>query len=219
MHIEIVVAFLLFMGFIIFLLSYIQPYKSTGLSDSIVSGLEDSFQESAKINSTSVFIKADSQGECFSVYLGSFGDVNSSVKSVEGAGVGSYFNGTHLHIDSARGSFRAVLSNGINESSVLSCPPLSEENYTIGSLESLEGISYLKIKSIKERFTNDYEILKKEFLIPSNMDFAISSDDLELDMPKTSPVESEVFANSQSYKVIYPNGDIQTKEFIFKIIK
>ena len=71
-HVEIVLAFVLFVGFVIFLLIFIRPLSGgDNLSEAVVLGLVDSFLEEGSVNLTKVFVKDNKGGNCDSINSGS----------------------------------------------------------------------------------------------------------------------------------------------------
>lgn len=217
LHIEMVLSFILFVGFIMFVLLYIKPYNQTPLPDSIVTGVHDLFESYVSTNLTTMFLHSNSSG-CFSINLANI-DLNSGsvVRNISGQLVPSFLSGNKINIQSSENFFRIYLSPDLTPSSSISCALLPSTNYSIGSSDKTTLISYLKLQQIRQEYENNYNILKQELNVPDRFDFTISANlSSPYELSKPIPQEATVFARGYMHQVLYPDGTIENKEFIIK---
>ena len=217
-HIEMVFSFILFVSFVLFLLVYIRPYKTQGLTDSIILGLHDSFEKYTEINLTKIFIKKNCSVNCFDINIRGLNGVGGSLvkTAIDGEKVNSSFSNGILSIESDEDSFYVFISEEFEDSSI-SCNPtqLDESNYTIGSVDKKIVISNKKLLELKREYEDNYDSLKEKFGIPQSLDFGIRSENYVLE--KLIPRNAEVVSRVYTHPVLFENGSLVNKRFIFKI--
>jgi len=191
-HLEIILSFVIFVGFTAFLLSYLQPIRNANvLEESVLSGFEEHFWEKAG----TVFEK---------VLLNSTAPCKPSELS---------YNSLQSSEVLDNGFFYIISSPEFDSSLLASC----NQSYKLGFLKNQTVLSNKSLSSMESQYNSDYESLKTELGIPSVIDFAVISD--EYNMERDISSSSEVRAKEYSALVVYSNGTIETKSFIFKIWK
>jgi hypothetical protein len=229
-HIEIIFAFVFFVGFVFFLFLTLKPYDTTVLPTSINQALADSFKEKSFTNLTTFSLKVTLQnpGNCFSIdlpkktslmydftnsYVESLtGKVNSSVKPEGNSGGGK------LEIRPAPGDnfFRVFISPEFVEDNLVGCPKLN--NSEIGNIFEKKVLSYNYIKSLSDRYKTDYDNLKLELGVPEVFDFAITCEEIpEISMDKNVVSSVDVYAESYIYEVLKSDGNLTNAKFVVKI--
>jgi len=216
-HLEMILAFVLFVGFTIFLLLYIRPYENNTLPDSILLRLQEGFREKTYTNLTVLFVKSN-DSNCIKMDLSGFNASGESVtrNAVNDALVNSYVSADILSIESSASnvSYYVSVSPEFNSGGSYSCSN-SEKNYKVGSVNTNILISNNLMNDFKNRYENDYDNLKSDLLIPATVDFSIVSG--EYNLTRNIPDGVDVIAKTMTEEVLYSNGSIQIREFIFRI--
>jgi hypothetical protein len=221
-HIEMTFAFVIFISFVLFIITFVKPYDNNYLTDSVVYGLNYHFFEYVKINIITFFVSIENSnglGNCFKINLPTeliTNSANSSfVKIVNSNKVNSDLNGNLLSIqNSQNSSYFVFLSREFNDTDLSTCIDNGNYDYKFGSFQEEEVISVNKLNEMKEKYDNDYDALKKQLAIPSVFDFAIVSDIVKMEKEEFS---SEVLAKDYIYKVLYPDGTIKSVRFTIKL--
>jgi hypothetical protein len=214
-HVEVVISFVLFFTFVSFLLFYIKPFSDSGISNTIIFTLHDSFKEQTQTDLTEFFLKADSPDDCFSISLQGLdiSDGGSIVKPVnEGEAASSLIN-NKLSVENKGDFYNVFISPEFSNSFSLDC--VDFENYTIGSIKNKKPLYYQKIQDIEEEYYDSYDSLKSKLKISESYDFAIISDIAV--MEKNIPEGMEVFAVDYIEEVLKENGVVSNEKFLFKI--
>ncbi|MFA5485254.1 MAG: hypothetical protein WC260_03345 [Candidatus Pacearchaeota archaeon] len=218
-HLEMILSFVLFLGFFFFVIIFLQPYETSVLTTSIVDGAyynflqytnEEVVQFSIKINQApksclSILLPTSFQGyNSVFVY-----DINNNFSNskilneniiVKNENLNSFFN-------------IILVKDLVQPSEVLTCSNVYE-NYQIGGILNESIISYQKIQDLKNEYDSNYEKLKDVFAVPGKFDFAINSEIISLERP--IPDNIKIMAKSYSEKVILENGTIINVEFIIR---
>ena len=166
-HLEIIISFIFFIGFVFFLLVVLKPYDTTTLSSSVIAGFYDSFEEQIHTNLTSVFLKANFTGpeSCFYIKLSDelFGYdlTNTLVKDISDVKIDSEFEGNKLNINSGEIFYKVAISPEFDSNDLSGCKKLSD--YSLGSLTEQRISSYDSLVGISNKYSNDYENLKNVF--------------------------------------------------------
>jgi len=229
-HFEMIVSFVFFVGFVFFLFVVLEPHDVSTLSASVIRGFYDSFEEEVYTNLSRVFLKANyvGVGDCFDVVLpeGIFGydvaDGNSHVEGLEGVGVDSGFRGNNgggdLSVGSRDSYFRVSISPEFEDEGLAGCEALSD--YELGGVVERRVVSYSALVEMKDRYYEDYDLLKEEMRIPAIFDFAVSCDDLPEVLMEPShgiPGSGEVIARDYLMEVLYSDGAVSNGVFVLKV--
>jgi hypothetical protein len=94
-------------------------------------------------------------------------------------------------------------------------PICSAGSYSIGAVYEKTILSNKSLHDIKKLYEENYSYLKAKMNFPSNADFVVISDNYRLE--KEIPTGSSVNVHVYQKGVLYKNGDIIVKEFIFKV--
>lgn len=220
-HLEMIIAFIMFIGFVFFILIFIQPYSVTYLTDSILAGTYYHFSNIAKSEIISVFISADENNwDCLEIKL-PLSDIdqnkfNSSlaISAINKEKIPSEINNKILKLNkSSDNAYYVYISNFFENQDIGQCD--GSVPYKIGHLKQQEIISMNRLHQLKEKYENDYKSLKQNLGIPEVFDFAIVSDIIEMKQ-EISPT-SEVLAKEYIEKVFLDEGEIKYIKFTIKI--
>jgi len=190
-HLEMILAFILFMTFVVFLFVYIQPYKSKGIGDSVLLNLQDGFEKNAETELSIVFLKVDSDDnseDCFKIPFEGIAESGGSrvFKRTGGGvdGVSSSFSLQKLHVNLKSGFFYVYISDEFEDEGFSCSNNLTK--FEIGSILKKKVLSEKKLGEIK----NKYE--------------------------RYVPEKVNVFSISYIEDVLSSDGKIKSREFILK---
>jgi hypothetical protein len=189
-HLEIILSFVIFVGFTFFLLSYLQPAKNNNLSNSIGFGLENQFFEEISTNLTKVLVNS-SESAC-------------QPDEVVGSAISQVVSGTFYYV--------LISDEFVGRAGLLS--PCSVD-YKIGFIESKEVISNRSLSEMAYKYVNNYDELKNELGVPVTIDFAVVSNEYVLQ--KDIPAGVEVIAKNYRRTVLHSDGSVLTEDFLIKI--
>jgi hypothetical protein len=223
---EMVIAFVFFMGFVLFLFLFLKPGDTTILSGAVISELHDSFEEEAHTNLSNVFLKSNytGGGDCFRINLTnnlfkySVNDGDSYVALLDGSEVDSGLEGEDLNIDNESIFFRVLISPEFEDGVLSGCEELF--NFELGSIVERRVISYNSLEQMKIEYDTDYAGLRNSLNVPPIYDFAIipeSFPSLEM-MPRSGiPDAVEVMARDYLFEVIRSDGTFSNERINFRI--
>ncbi len=222
-HIEMVFSFVIFIGFVFFVLIFVKPYGNDFLTGSVVSGAQYNFMESSEIELVTLFISVDSLvmggATCFNVELPSeiIGDsYNSSiVRFVDGSVTDSELEGNILKsVGAGDESYYVFLSTDFDDESLVGCVD-AMSNVSFGSFRKERVIFVEKLEQMKLLYDSDYELLRQSLAIPDVFDFAVVSEIVT--MEKDIPFSSEVFSEDYVEKVLFEDGKVKFIRFSIKL--
>jgi hypothetical protein len=228
-HLEIVTAFTLFIVFTIFLLYFLKAPEDTTIPTTILNELESSFLNSTTTELASFLVKPNQTG-CVKFNISNLLLIgNSSVVSSGEMKSGWNADGTSWIVldDGIRNS---VLENGIltvnaqniniSENDTLevfvsdaifkgSGCPTTNTSSTIGTVTRVNAISEKKIRDFESNYSNNYTNLKDSFHLPTNVDFAIVSENFinaTRNIPETDTQSKRLVMN-----VVFSDGSVTKK--------
>lgn len=221
-----VFSFVLFIGFIFFVLIFVKPYSNDFLTGSVVSGAQYNFMEAAKVDVITFFVSLNDFDmgvkTCFKVDLPSelIGDSsdNSIVRFVDGSVTNSEFDNNVLSsVGSSGESYYVFLSNEfVDDTGLIDCFDVEEDlNVNFGSFREEKIISVKRLGEMKVLYDTDYDSFRQSLAIPDVFDFAVVSDVVK--MEKDIPSASEVFAEDYVEKVLFDDGEVKFVRFSVKL--
>ena len=220
-HIEIILSFVIFIGFIIFLFAVIKPFKSAERGEIYLEVVERGIinQTSTEINSIPLKINYEFKQDenCFSfVFNGSLKNIiakdeNSDIMEAKSLWID---NGEkkEIIINSNKNFSYVYSSEEFNESifDITKCKELNKEDYTIGLFRKEMMISESKMNNFYKKYNESYDNSKKDVGLPSSKDFAFSirdtSNNAILIANKKVPKGVNVWAKDIPIRIAYNNG-------------
>lgn len=231
-HLEMIIAFVFFTGFVFFLFTALKPNDVSTLPNAVITGLHDSFEERIYTNLSNVFLKIDYVGpqDCVSLRLPSIFDYEivsdgSHVTKLGGDNINSDIkksgNDWMLKINHEdKSSFRIAFSPEFSDGAIGGgCGNLNND-YEIGSVIERQVVSYSALERMVGEYYSNYSNLKNELKVPPIFDFAIVTEALpETNMePKLGiPGSVDVMVESYVFGVLKSDGDFRNERFSFKI--
>ena len=222
-HIEMIISFILFGGFVFFLLLFVRPYNTTTLSGSVVLALYDSFEEEAHTNLSSVFLKSDPSfipsgtKDCYYLNLREglfrFAMKESLVMDINGVEMDSSVKESgELSLKRNEIFYKVFISPVFDNEVLIDCEEIT--NYEQGSLIERRLVSYDNLVNMSDKYTSDYLGLKRDLNFPEDFDFVILSETLpEINMERLIPNNNDVQAREYLEEVLYNNGTIINAKF------
>jgi hypothetical protein len=205
-HLEIIISFVLFVGFALFLMTYLQPTQQNTLESSILLGLKNKFFDSTVSNVTIAFVQKNVTGSCFAAPACEPTEVNGKA--------------INISVDDGVGCFYYVYASSEFSNTLMKCKDLVPvQNYTLGYIEVQVVYSNKTLQDIKNSYYNDYSGLKTHLGVPETVDFAITSESymMNYSLIKQIPQETEVVAGAYRKPVLYANGTVVNQDFVIKI--
>ncbi len=204
-HLEIIIAFVLFVGFSLFLMMYLQPTQKNTLEGSILFGLKNEFFDNTVSNVTIAMVKkanaTEGTGDCWE------GDLCRPKEITNTNAIGVPIDGQDdcYYYVYASDEFEGI--DGLSK--------CVEKNYTLGYIEVQIVYSNKSLQEISRRYHEEYDGLKMTLGVPQTVDFAITSNNYSLN--KQVPQDVEAIAGVYRKPVLYANGSIINQDFIIKI--
>jgi hypothetical protein len=201
-HIEMILAFILFSGFVFFLFYFFQPFQTQTLQDAVLVSLKDSFFNNVSVNLTTVLVN-------FSDKHGAINPCRLPDSNISGTGRMGVLN-----ISTSRPEFYYLYysdSLDFPRPGLLNC----SLDYQIGNINNLIVLSDYSLKNIEQRYNTDYVGLKSDLGLPNNADFSISTK--EYSMERQTPEKVKVIAGVYRRLILYGNGTLINRDFIIKV--
>lgn len=219
-HFEMIISFVLFIGFVTFLFLFLSPYSTKSVPENLINDVYNSFTEQTLTNLTTLFLKTDfNRPRCFNVELPEeifkYGLTKSVVYAATGEKRDSMISGNKISIDGRDKFFNIFVSPIFSENSLNGC--IDADPFTIGSVKDQEILAYPKIIDIADEYGTDYSGLKSKLAVPPNYDFAITSKEIGLSMQRDIPKGVDVLSKSYVEKVLQDNATIINLEFVVKV--
>ncbi len=230
-HIEAILAFVLFIGFLIFVFFFLSPFKG---SRTLTSSLDYAFNEVVSNSESEVesYVVVVDRDVTKTGYIGvsinrilSGPNINAKAYNKDGSPLSTKLEDNNIYF--IRGTkeervFTIRFSDALPNSDDITGDLLDDDDYLISSSDETKMISESKFRNIQYRYDNDYENLKREFNIPNRVDFGFSLifDDgvNKITAEKEIRGNTEVLSKSDRVQVIIANsGEIKFAEMIIKV--
>tara|TARA_Y100000034_G_C6817703_1_gene368024 strand:- start:153 stop:809 length:657 start_codon:yes stop_codon:yes gene_type:complete len=208
-HIEIIMAFVLFIGFIGFAFYFLNPFQS---DRTLHSSLDYAFDEIVE----NVSITLESYSVVFPT------GCSDTTVEIDSEISGNYLGGTrdgNKFCGFGSENFITILISEEFPQNTGSCQPPSAFCSIISSSENKQIISKKKILDLNESYYSDYSLLKKDFNLPGRIDFGFSlifDDGSFVVAEKEIPSNLEVVAKKDRIEVVTEEG-ILFADLIVKI--
>ena len=229
-HIEVMLSFLIFVGFVIFALYFFSPFNASRLIESSLTyaKIEIIKNTTIEIESYSISLDVSNSNDLNSVVQIEIEDYDASkevqaknrngdIVLAEGVGSSNHikFNTSNVYdTDPTKGFAIFRFGEGLIENP----PPGGGGNnmigtYTIISSEKEKFISESRIINLKTAYEKNYESVRNAFNLPSraNLEFEVAfstTEKISAQRP-LRPQSEEMFVNSKRIEVLRNTGEIQ----------
>ena len=225
-NLEMVIAFVFFIGFVVFLFLFLKPGQTSTLSGSVIVGLHDSFETQTYTNLSYIFLKSNyfDGGNCFildlpnSLFEYDIDNTDSYVALLSGEEVDSSIQNELLAISNESNFFRVYISPEFNDDSLSGCAPL--DDFELGSITERRVISYSSLEAMRDEYYSDYDGLRVKLGVPAIYDFAIIPENMpELIMqPRLGiPDSVEIIARDYVFEVLKRDGTFNNQRINFRV--
>jgi len=221
-HVEFVLSFVIFVGFLIFALYFFSPFSGDRVVESALFYAMDEVKNDVGIELETFSISVDENvGSIVGINLNVLEIYNSRVVDSSGNVLNSYFDGSNVFIDKGGNDFFVV---ELSEDFVANVPfgdgILNPDNYTISSSDKRMVLSENRFADLAQRYNSDYSRVKEEFNLPERGDFAFSlifSEGDEIITDQSVPEGLEVFSDSKRFETIRTSGNIEFANLVVKV--
>lgn len=221
-HIEVILSFVIFVGFLIFLLAIFNPFKSEGKDRSYLDVLERAIIQNTSIEVEFMSVNIETlQNECFSL---DYALDNIIVRDENKNIIPGYSSNNKLFINGIGKKFLYIYSSEAFEEQTFSgeCNQLSEgTDYTLGLYRVEKYISNDSLNEIKNKIDDAtiYMELKRYYEIPNSMEFSFSVRDtagIYLISSRTKDAK-EIISRDIPIQIIFKDGSIKVAILNIKI--
>ncbi|MBU1135969.1 MAG: hypothetical protein ABIG37_00660 [Nanoarchaeota archaeon] len=213
-HVEVIMSFVIFIGFFVFLFSIFNPLKIPTDNEAYLSIAERGIKDFSLIKV--YFITIDVKNfnkDCF--YFDYDGLSRIIVKDKDERIVEAYNDKNIIKINSGKG-FYYIYSNEIfkeNKFPDADCKELKGADFEFGLFRSYDMVSNKTLFDFEKKYNSDYEELKKEINFPASREFSFSVKTFDgqsiADGEKEVPATAGVLAKNIPVQVVFENGDIK----------
>ena len=229
-HVEAILSFLLFIGFLTFAFFFFSPFSGNRVLDSsiVYASNEVSNNVTTGLESYSIVIDENTIENVVRLDIDtSLSDVGVRVENSQGEVVDSKIividDMEQVYFDRSSDRFFVVMFNEnfsvgdlAGDGSLL----IEGVNYTISSSEKREVLSEARISALKVNYENDYVELKKNFNLPNRIDFSFILEFNFTDKILTEreiPESLEVISVQERVEVVREDGRITFANLITKV--
>ena len=223
-HIEFVLAFVLFIGFLIFALMFFNPLDNARVLGSSLEYAFDEVSESltSELNVFSVSLKnVDPALNLIRIPVSNEEDFNVRVLDANNSELTSRYDfaSGHVIVDRENNNFIYVLfSEDFNVGGASGGAVV--DTHEISSSDNRKVISEKKAVLLKGSYENNYEVLKNQMNLPGRIDFSFQltfNDGSSIIGQKNIPGGLEVESRRERVETIRENGGIEFADLIVKV--
>lgn len=204
-HLEIILSFVLFVGFIIFIFIIINPLaKTEDKTDALENIQKIVIREiSSDIGKLSIILEKDN-GICYSFDETNYNNGDINIKYFETNPANRKYELYFSDIFTSYYSSIKYPENPVQGCAL--CTSCDSKNYTLGVYSKEKIIFYNDIKALKQSYDSDYVLLKKELGINNGFLFNFRY------------IDSEIISNLSVSKQIPSGVDVESKEILINVI-
>jgi len=215
-HIEIILSFVIFAGFLIFLLAIFNPFRSYNPSSVYLNILERGIINniSSKVDFFTLRLNKNIPNCFYFSYDMGLKNVSAKDKDYNKVEAKSILAGDKKQITvNGVGDFYYIYGyEGFEEDNINQvCKELKKvDDYTIGLSRTYDMVSFTKLLAFQERYNSDYTGLKKELETTQDFSFNVkdSLGNVSLSVTKNVP-KTNVFSMNAPIQIVYNNGSFK----------
>ena len=224
-HIEVILAFVLFMGFVGFAIYFFNPLKNPIVGETFS---KSAFNEIIKNSSTevvsySIKILSDPLPNIVAINISDLGPgMNALAENYDGNRLNAEIENRLVYVQINGNNFIVIKFNAEFVPETISEHPLLDESfYDIASVNSERLVSKAKILQMNKSYYSDagYDSLKNSLKIQKEKSFGfrmIFDESYSINAEIADFSKSEVFAYEEKVKVLAQNGEIKFANLIVK---
>ncbi len=223
-HIEIVVSFVLFIGFLIFGLYFFNPLSNERVLGSSLFYTIDAISDNASATLVvyAIVIDAGIENEvAIPLAKGPAGGDGVRVETTTGEKLDSNYDEERVAFNRKLNEFVFVKFGAFPyQGKIVNPVILDENNFSISSSDIKDVLSEQLLLSLRDAYVNNYEQVREDFNLPRRIDFSFSvvfSTEDKIDALKTIPQGIEVFSETKRVEVTRLDGSTAFADLIVKI--
>ncbi len=233
-QIEILLSFLIFIGFVVFALYFFSPFQTSRLVDS---SLDYAFREITKnttIEIESYSVKMDINGlneakiSDSDFGFSSFGNRQVIINDKNGVLIDStiqnnnilFFNSGLIYAPDPANAFATFMFSEDFNAGTFGTGGAFVNSISIISLDRIKVLSEKRFIALNLSYYSDYAAVKTDFNLPSrtNFEFTLKFDSTDLiEAKKSIPQGVEIFASSKRVEVMRLDGTTKFADLIIKV--
>lgn len=219
-HVEVILSFVMFMGFLLFGLYFFNPLDSSRVLDSSLFYAQDEIIQNVSttilmygisVNQTSFSAPAAIR---FPLSSGPVSARGFFAESLQGERLEGTYTGNVLTLNREGAEFFYVWLGDFSSAQMSVTNPADFQigiNYTISSSEQRTLLSEERIRALNQSYHTDYDSVRTEFNLPRRVDFALEvtfapGDSILLSQP--IPEGFDVISQVQRKEVIRTDGNV-----------
>jgi len=226
-HIEVIVSFLIFIGFVIFLFATLNPIRKTSVDNSIFDNvqykIENDLGLDTELHFVSIILKDTLTKNCFNIpRIDDLENCNMGliVKNAKGEIEGANIESSQILIDIKPYSDNRFHTIYCSEdiSGNAGCSGATVD-YELGVIQKQRFISYNKLENFINNLETDYDTKKETLGIPKGSDFALRlRDGQNILRESTTNAPSTTKVLSRSYPIRVLDSQATIKTYIIDIL-
>ena len=225
-HLEAILSFVIFIGFLIFAFFFFSPFSSNRTLDSTLTYAINELEDHAQVDVESYSVVLDesvSTGTDVGININyELENVKERVENSDGESIVSGISGTIIYFAVPVKKFVTVkLSEDYDSSDLTSVNILDSGLYHISSSDKTKFFSEKKFLELNESYYSAYNELKEGFNLPGRVDFAfevVFDDGTRITSTKDVPEGLEVLSNQKRIEIIRKEtGDKEFANLITKV--
>ncbi|MCH7568943.1 MAG: hypothetical protein IIA87_06010 [Nanoarchaeota archaeon] len=222
-HIEVILAFVIFSGFLIFAFLFFSPVDNRRVLDSSLFYAVDEISDNISIilESYSVTIN-NAVPDIVGINITNPNNFSVRVETYSGENLSSNYDDGYVVFDRGGNNFVIVkFSEDFADGSLTGERQiLSPENYTISSSDTKKILSEKGALILNQTYNENYLGLKKNFNLPNRIDFGFSlifSPNDKIVAENNIPANLEVVVDEKRVEVIRQDGNIIFADLVVKV--
>lgn len=227
-HLEVILSFVIFIGFLIFMLAIFNPFSSDNSNRIFLDVLERGILDYSDVDVSLITLSIDIEPEvfpndCFSI---NYNFTNISVRDKNDAIVQAYSEttpiGGKIYINSID-NFFYIYSSPEFEERLFSgtCPVVPSALYNLGLFRSYKFLANSSLTRLISEYRNNYEGLKQKLEVPLTQEFSFVvkeySGNVLYDAGRANLGGVKILAREVPVQIVYSDGSFKTAILGIKI--
>lgn len=222
-HIETILAFVLFIGFLIFAFVFLSPFQGNRTLDSSLEYAEIEVSKFAEVEIETYSLLISELVTPITIGISISGAIpfNAFVKDSSENQIASFTeNGIVNFVKPVDNFVKIIYSESFEEGETIAGTLVDPIDYTISSFETGKIFSEDKFNQLKVEYDSNYFNLKTQFNLPNRVDFGFSivfNDGSEIIGEREIPENFEVISTLDRVEIIRTTGEIEFVDLIVRV--
>jgi hypothetical protein len=223
-HIEMIIAFSIFIAFILMILYFFTPVRQNATTGIVAEDVQNKILNNVSISYNTVSLILNNKlCKCFSLD-NSFGANAVLVKDISGKPMNSAISGGKIFINAPSSNCDKYYTIYFNSSQLNkytftpgSCESLTLSNYSYGLLSSSNNVLYENLVDFNKSYAADYPKLKQGLDINNDFSFAVINASKQISMEQSIYRQRGVNVLSRSMPLTAVNKDVNQSGFTLNL--